>query len=186
MRRRVLTRRSSARPRAAGSLLPETGASSSVTSGRSSATRAATRSIPATPIVLICTQIAPGGERRQHALVARDRHHCVGVGHHRDDDRAPAAPHPPRWRRPLHRVRQGLGSLPARGSTRSSGCPARSALVAIPWPIVPVPSTAIGSCVSAISSSSEVNPRVTPGSLKRVRRSPRGRVVTAYTFERKA
>ena len=47
-------------PCAAGSLLPDTGASRSVTSGRWSSTRAATRSIPATPIVLICAQIAPG------------------------------------------------------------------------------------------------------------------------------
>src|SRR6266498_3763141 len=46
-------------PCSAGSLLPDTGASRSVTSGRSTCTMAATRSVPATPIVLICTQIAP-------------------------------------------------------------------------------------------------------------------------------
>ena len=47
-------------PCSAGSLLPDTGASRSITSGRSTPTMAATRSIPATPIVLIWTQIAPG------------------------------------------------------------------------------------------------------------------------------
>jgi hypothetical protein len=47
-------------PRSAGALLPDTGASSRVTSGRSAATMAATRSMPATPMVLICAQTAPG------------------------------------------------------------------------------------------------------------------------------
>src|SRR6266568_1253315 len=47
-------------PRSAGSLLPDTGASRKITSGRSLPTMAATRSVPATPIVLIWAQIAPG------------------------------------------------------------------------------------------------------------------------------
>jgi transketolase C-terminal domain/subunit len=47
-------------PCSAGSRLPDTGASSRVTSARSAATMAATRSMPATPMVLICAQVAPG------------------------------------------------------------------------------------------------------------------------------
>ena len=61
-------------------------------------------------------------ESSEHALVPGDRHDRIGVGHHRDDDRALAAPRRRRSRRPRRRARQGPGSPPVCGSRRSSGC----------------------------------------------------------------
>ena len=87
--------------------------------------------MPATPIVLICTQIEPGAKRRQHALVAGDRDDRVGVGHHRDDDRGS----PSRVRGALGDFGAQVGEVSGRLGVRSQttvGIPARNALAAIP------------------------------------------------------
>ena len=139
-------------PCAAGSLLPETGASTSVMSGRSCSTSAATRSMPATPIVLICTQIDPGASAasipssRAVAMTASASGTMVTtIAARRAASAALAATSAPCSAR--SRVASG-----ARSQT-TVGIPARNALPAIPCPIVPTPITATGSRASVIGCS---------------------------------
>ena len=136
-------------PAAAGSLLPDTGASTRATSGRSASAMAATRSNPATPIVLICTQIEPGASAastpwsRAIEMTASASVTIVTMMAARRAasaaESATSAPSPAR-------------SRVASGSRFQTivGRPARSALVAIPWPIAAMPRMATGSWISVI------------------------------------
>src|SRR5436190_2345272 len=129
-------------PCSAGTLLPETGASRSVTSGRSASTMAATRSIPSTPIVLICTQIVPGASaasmpwsRAIEMTASASVTIVTTISARRAASAAVSATSAPSSAR----------SRVARGSRFQTivGMPARSALVAIPCPIAPIPRNAV-------------------------------------------
>ena len=136
-------------PCSAGSLLPDTGASSSVMSGRSLLDQGRDALDPGNADRAHLHPDRARRERGEHALVAGDRHDGVGIGHHRDDDRGS----PRCVGSGVGDLRAELGEVSGRLRLRFQtivGIPARSALVAIPWPIVPMPSTATGSCVRAI------------------------------------
>ena len=113
---------------------------------------ATTRSVPATPMVLIWAQIAPGAsapsmpwseaiERTASASVTI----VTTIAARRAASAADAATCAPRPARSL------VASI-LRSQT-ITGMPARSALAAIPWPIAPMPSTATGSFAAAIGLS---------------------------------
>jgi hypothetical protein len=127
-------------PCSAGCLLPDTGASSSRTSGRSSRTIAATRSVPATPMVLICAQIPPASAASMPWSRAMDMTVSASVTIVTTTPARPAA---------SAAVAATSAPSPARSwaaaglrSQTIVGIPARNALIAIPWPIAPMPSTA--------------------------------------------
>ena len=136
-------------PWAAGSLLPETGASTTITSGRSRSTMAMTSLIPARPIVAIWTQIAPGARavsipwsRATEMTASASGTIVTTIPARRAASAALSATSAPRSAR--SRVASGWRSQTI------VGMPARTALAAIPWPIVPMPRTATGSPVAAI------------------------------------
>ena len=110
---------------------------------------ATTRSVPATPMVLIWAQIAPGAkaasipwsraiERTASASVTI----VITIAARRAASAAVSATSAP------SSARSRVASI-VRFQT-IAGMPARKALAAIPWPIAPMPSTATGSCVRAI------------------------------------
>jgi hypothetical protein len=97
-------------------------------------------------------------ESSEHALVARNRNDGIGVAHHgatiaarRAASAAVSATSPPR----AARSRDAAG---LRFQTIVL-MPARKALVAIPWPMAPMPRTATGSCVDSIAPLLDVWPR---------------------------
>ena len=110
---------------------------------------AATRSIPATPMVLIWAQIAPGASAASipwSRATERTASASVTIVTTIAARRAASAAVP-------------ATSAPSSARSRVAsivrfqtivGMPARKALAAIPWPIAPMPSTATGSCVPAI------------------------------------
>jgi len=126
-------------------LLPDTGASSSVTSGRPAAAMAATRSMPATPMVLICTQTAPGASaasmpwpRAIETTASVSVTIVTTTAACRAASAALAATSAPSPARSWVACGRRFQTI--------VGMPARNALVAIPWPVAPTPSTATGSC----------------------------------------
>ena len=138
-------------PCSAGPLLPDTGASMRITSGRSAPPSRRRAQIPATPIVLICAQIAPGASAASMPWSRAMDMNGIGIGHHRDDDRRLVVPRRPASRLPPRQGRRGLGSRRVRFQT-IVGIPARKAHAAIPWPIVPMPRKATGSFRAPSSS----------------------------------
>ena len=113
---------------------------------------AATRSIPATPIVLIWAQTAPGARaasmpwsRATEMTASASVTIVTTIAARRAASAAVSATSAP------SSARSRAASI-LRFQT-IVGMPARNALAAIPWPIAPMPSTATGSCVPAIGLS---------------------------------
>ena len=122
-----------------------------VTSGRSVSTSALTRSIPATPIVLICTQTAPGASaatipwsRAIDNTTSASVTIVTTMSARRAASASVSATSAPR----------SVRSRVAAGSRFQTivGMPARKALLAIACPIVPMPTKATGSFAGAIGS----------------------------------